>query len=187
MLSRRRIFRPSRSSRRWGGAALGGGTAILALGLIGLGLPANLFGSAPREQDWSAEAALVRVVDGDTLRLGDHTLRLAGLLSPQRGQTCTTASGVGFDCGAAAAEALARLIQGRDVTCRVQGHDRFGRALATCRAGELNTNAALVEAGWALAGEEAPALARAEATAREAKRGLWSHLPGAPASWRERS
>ncbi|MDJ0390504.1 thermonuclease family protein [Roseomonas sp. E05] len=186
MLSRRRIFRPARSSRRWGGAALGGGAAFLALGLIGLGLPANLFGSAPREQDWMAEAALVRVVDGDTLRLGDRTLRLAGLLSPQRGQTCTTASGVGFDCGAAAAEALARLVEGRDVVCRVQGRDHFGRALGTCKAGALNANAALVEAGWALADEDAPDLAKAEAAAHDAKRGLWSHLAGAPASWRAR-
>ncbi|WP_160936290.1 thermonuclease family protein [Teichococcus coralli] len=185
-MSRRRIFRPARSSRRWGGAALGGSAALLALGLVGLGLPASLSGFAPREQDWAAEAALVRVADGDTLRLGSRTLRLAGLLSPQRGQTCTTAQGVGFDCGAAAAEALARLAQGHDIACRVQGRDRLGRALGTCKAGGMDMGAALVEAGWALAEDDEATLARAEATARQARRGLWAHLPGAPASWRMR-
>jgi len=163
-----------------------GGSAILALALLALGLPANLFGSAPREQDWSAEAAAVRVVDGDTLRLGDRTLRLAGLRSPERGETCTTAKGVGFDCGAAAAEALARLLRGRGLVCRIQGRDRFGRALGRCQAGGMDANAALVDAGWALAATEVPALVEAEVAARAARRGLWSNPPGAPESWRNR-
>jgi endonuclease YncB( thermonuclease family) len=166
--------------------AAGGVVAVLALALTGLGLPANLFGSAPREQDWAAPAQSVRVVDGDTLRLGDRTLRLAGLLSPMRGQTCSTASGAGFDCGAAAAQALARLVQQRDVTCRVQGRDRFGRALGVCQAGGIETNSALVAAGWALAASDATALAPVEAAARAGGRGLWSHRAGAPASWQDR-
>jgi cytochrome c oxidase assembly protein Cox11 len=45
---------------------------VLIVGaLSGIGLPTDLMGSAPREQDWSALAAEVRVVDGDTLRLGE--------------------------------------------------------------------------------------------------------------------
>lgn len=158
----------------------------MALGLIGLGLPANLFGSAPREQDWTAEAAAVRVVDGDTLRMGERTLRLAGLLSPQRGQTCSTASGVGFDCGAAAAQALAQLVQQHELSCRVQGRDRFGRALGVCQAGALEVNAALVAAGWALADPDEARLEAIEAAARRAGRGLWSNPAGAPESWRAR-
>jgi endonuclease YncB( thermonuclease family) len=155
---------------------------VLTLG--GIGLPAALFGSAPRDQEWSAAAAAVRVVDGDTLRLGERTVRLAGLRSPERGQTCSTAGGAGFDCGAAAAEALSRLLHGRDLSCQIVGRDHFGRALAECRAGELDANRSLVDAGWALA--EAPSLEMTEAAARNAERGLWSHPPGAPPSWQTR-
>lgn len=165
---------------------MGGFAALLALVLTGLGLPANLFGNAPREQDWTAASQTVRVVDGDTLRLGDRTLRLAGLLSPQRGQTCSTASGAGFDCGAAAAQALAQLVRDRDLSCRVQGRDRFGRALGVCQANGLETNTALVAAGWALADADAEALVKVEAAARAEGRGLWSNPAGAPESWRSR-
>lgn len=186
MLTRRRLFRPAPAPRRWSGVALGSLLTVLALAGIGLGLPANLFGSAPREQDWNASAAQLRVVDGDTLRLGERTLRLAGVVSPVRGQTCSTAGGVGFDCGGAAAEALARLVQNRDIACRVQGRDRFGRALGTCQAGGVETNAAMVEAGWALAEPDAALLVAAEQAARAAKRGLWSNQAGAPPSWQAR-
>ena len=71
----------------------------------GIGLPPDLMGSAPREQDWSALGPEVRVVDGDTLRLGDRTVRLARIDAPERGQACADAAGRVFDCGAAAAEA----------------------------------------------------------------------------------
>ncbi|MFC4166597.1 thermonuclease family protein [Teichococcus aestuarii] len=185
-MTRRRIFRPAPAPRRWRGFALGSSLAMLVLAMAGLGLPANLFGSAPREQDWVASADSVRVVDGDTLRLGERTLRLAGLISPPRGQTCTTPGGVGFDCGGAAAEALARLVQRSDIACRVRGRDRFGRALGVCEAGGLETNTALVAAAWALAESGAAALQAAEAAARSAGRGLWSHPAGAPESWRAR-
>lgn len=186
MLHRRRIFRPAPSYRPWGRIALGASALALALALGSLAVPANLLGSALREQQWTASADSILVMDGDTLRLGERTLRLAGLVSPQRGETCSTAQGVGFDCGAAAAEALARLVRGRDIACRIRGQDRFGHALGACQAGEMNTNAALVATGWALASSEAVELVAEEARARQAGRGLWSHLPGAPESWQSR-
>jgi endonuclease YncB( thermonuclease family) len=186
VLNRRRIFRSSYyPPSRWRGVALCAAFSFACVALVGLGLPANLFGSAPREQDWQASAATVLVVDGDTLRLGERTLRLSGLLSPERGQTCRTSTGVGFDCGATAAQALARLVQGRDLTCKVQGRDHFGRPLGTCVANGEEVNAALVASGWALADGNAD-MAGLEATARAAQRGLWSYLQGAPERWRER-
>lgn len=158
---------------------------VLATGL-GIGVPSNLMGSAPREQQWTAPAADIRVIDGDTLRLGDRTLRLHGLEAPGRGLSCTDRAGHRFDCGAAAADALARLVAGRDLDCRVQGRDRFGRALGTCAAGGIEVNAALVSAGWALADDHRRReLAAVEAAAREAGRGLWAGV-ALPEAWRER-
>jgi endonuclease YncB( thermonuclease family) len=165
---------------------VGIGVSFAGIALVGLGLPASLFGSAPREQKWIASAQTVRVVDGDTLRLGERTLRLSGLLSPERGQTCHTMTGVGFDCGATAAQALARLVQGQDLACQVQGRDNVGRPLGVCQAGAVEVNAALVSAGWALAETDNAAMSRLEASAREAKRGLWSHMAGAQEHWQRR-
>jgi endonuclease YncB( thermonuclease family) len=161
--------------------------ALIVGALSGLGLPPDLMGSAPREQDWSALASEVRVVDGDTLRLGDRTLRLAAIDAPERGQSCADGAGLAFDCGAAAAEALSRLVNGRSVVCTVSGRDRFGRGLGTCTAGGVELNAGLVSSGWALAyGDDAAMLAR-EVVARASGRGLWAGNFMRPEDWRRRN
>jgi endonuclease YncB( thermonuclease family) len=183
-MRRRRIFRPS-PSRRFGGAFAVTSAALLGGFLIALGLPSDLMGSAPRNQEWRSPAAEVLVVDGDTLRLGDRTLRLYGVDAPERGQRCTDAQGQLYDCGTQAAAALARLVNERNLECRLHGRDRFGRALGVCRAGGVEVNTSLVAAGWALAdGASLPALVPIEATARQQQRGLWAGGFEPPAHWR---
>ncbi|MGG5807755.1 thermonuclease family protein [Falsiroseomonas sp. CW058] len=187
MSRRRRIFRPAASPRRWRSALVALAGVLMVAGLSGLGVPTDLMGSAPRDQDWSALAAEVRVVDGDTLRLGDRTLRLAAIDAPERGQACTDAAGRWFDCGAAAAEALSRLVNGRSVVCRVRGRDRFGRGLGSCNAGGVELNAGLVASGWALAYAEDAEMTVLEAQARQAGRGLWAGGFTRPEEWRRRN
>lgn len=136
--------------------------------------PGNLLGSAPRTQDWRALPIDVRVVDGETLRLGERVLRLYGVAAPARGQACGSVT----DCGGMAASELARLVRDRALECRIQGQDRFGRALGTCRAGGVEVNASLVAAGWATADEQTmPSLIPIEAAARAAHRGMWAQAP----------
>ncbi len=183
-MRRRRIFRPAAHPRRWGMLAVVCGLVLGATALA-MVLPRNPFGSAASEQDWTATAPDVRVLDGETLRLGDRVLRLAGLVVPDRGQAgCPDRGAQRTDCAAAAADALARLVQGRDLACRVRGHDRQGRALGTCRAGGVELNAALVAAGWALADTASRGLLPMETTAREAGRGLWAAGATPRESWR---
>lgn len=160
---------------------------VLIVGaLSGLGLPNDLMGSAPREQEWAALSTEVRVVDGDTLRLGDRTLRLSGIDAPERGQNCTDAEGRWFDCGSAAAEALARLVNDRSVVCRVHGRDRFGRGLGVCQAGGAELNAGLIRAGWAIVYGDNPVLLVNEVEARVSGRGLWAGGFTRPEDWRRR-
>lgn len=163
--------------------------AVVALAALasGLALPPDLMGSAPRQQDWSALAAEVRVVDGDTLRLGDRTVRLAGVEAPGRGEQCADQAGRGFDCGAAAAEALSRLVNNRSVLCLVAGRDRFGRGFGKCNAAGAELNAGLVASGWALAIGDTPELAALEAEARRSARGLWAGGFARPEAWRRRN
>ncbi len=151
--------------------------------LIGVGGPTQLFGNSPVEQDWGAAPTAVRVVDGDTLRLGDRIVRLRGLEAPPRGESCRDSGGRDFDCGAGSAEALSRLVAGRGVSCRVRGRDRFGRGLGRCElAGDgPELNGALVSAGWARAGDSD--LSGLEAAARAGGRGLWATGGRAPQGW----
>lgn len=146
-------------------------SAGVLLMLVTVLRPGALLGSAPRTPDWGALPAEVRVVDGETLRLGDRVLRLYGLEAPARGQAC----GAVADCGGMAAAELARLVRDRSVECRIQGQDRMGRALGTCRAGGVEINGSLVMAGWARADAALqPALVPLEQTARAAGRGMWA-------------
>jgi endonuclease YncB( thermonuclease family) len=187
LLGRRRIFRSPSRSRSWRGPLLALAGIGIAAALSGLGLPSDLFGSAPRQAEWSALGAEVRIVDGDTLRLGDRTLRLAAIDAPERGQRCTDATGSWFDCGAAAAEALSRLVNGRSVVCRVEGQDRYGRGLGTCVAGGAELNSGLVSSGWALAYGDDPGMTVLETQARLAGRGLWAGGFTRPEEWRRRN
>jgi len=206
VLPRRRIFR----HRRLSAAPTGRGIFVLlavvafGLGLSAVSLPTQILRSAPREQVVHAAAEEVRVVDGETLRLRDRTLRLLGLDAPARGTRCGAAARgaaeSAFDCGAASAAALARLIGERTVTCRLQGQDRVGHALGVCEAQAataarapaaaepVDLNLAMVAEGWAVAeGGALPALLPAEAEARRAGRGLWAGGSQAwPEAWRGR-
>jgi endonuclease YncB( thermonuclease family) len=136
----------------------------------------------------AAPANGVRVVDGDTLRLGEETVRLAGLDAPERGQPCQRADGTRFDCGEAAARQLAAFVQRRAVSCSVAGRDRYGRAVGVCHAEGRDLAEAMVASGWAIAvAEGRRGQARygvAEAQARSARHGLWDGRFETPERWR---
>lgn len=166
------------------GAAMLLSAAVAAPLLLAVGLPTNLFGSGTTDRQWRAEDSAIRIVDGETIGLGDKIVRLAGISAPMRGETCRSGAGEAFDCGAAAAAALTRLVAGQAVTCRIVGQDGFGRGLGQCEAAGADLNRAQVSGGFALA--SSGALRGPENAAREAASGLWAHGAGAPPGWRLR-
>lgn len=172
MLPPRRIFRPAASPLAWRILA-GVGAAAAALSLV-LAVPSDLFGSAPEEPPWSVPSRDVRVIDGDTLSLGERTVRLRGISAPARGRNCVDGEGRPRDCGGAAAAVLAALVAERPVECRMHGRDRQGRTLGDCRAGGVELNASLVAAGWAEAAGGDRRLGPLQEAARRDGRGLWS-------------
>ena len=178
---RRRIFRagPLAPPRRGLGLrptlAAGAALVVLAGGVALLSLPSALFGRVPAGgASLTVTSAAVAVVDGETLRLNDRVVRLRGVRAPARGHACHRADGSSFDCGAAAADGLARLVRDHAVTCRLAGPDRGGLAEATCLADGADLNRAVIAAGWARAADGSPTLGDAEAAARAAGRGLWA-------------
>ncbi|TDH63810.1 thermonuclease family protein [Dankookia rubra] len=184
----RRIFRRSPAARLRTPMAIATMIGLSGL-LLSAAVPRDLLGSAPPQPMLVAAAGEIRVLDGATLRLGDQVLQLQAVQVPARGQaSCRDAAGRTMDCGAASAEALAGLVAGRDLACRIGGVDRHGRVLGTCEAGGVELGAALVAAGWALAADSAtPGLATSEAIARQGGRGLWSAARPAAAAWRRGS
>ncbi len=177
---RRRIFRsgtlaPARHTSSLRPTLLVGviGAGLVA-GMVLLSGPRALFGRVPADDGGvRAEAQQVAVVDGATLRLADYVVRLRGVTAPARGQPCRRTDGQGFDCAAAAAEALAGLVRDRTVACRLRGRDEAGFPQAVCEAGGAELNRAVVATGWARADGDIPELQEAESTARAAGRGLW--------------
>jgi endonuclease YncB( thermonuclease family) len=136
----------------------------------------------------SFEASVIRVIDGDSLRVREsrthrtHELRLAGIDAPELGQPW----------GVQSRTALRRMVEGRQVMVEVVDRDRYGRLVARVWHGRTYVNAAMTEAGhaWAfsryLPDKE---IRQGHDTARTARRGLWSLPPEQripPATWRAR-
>lgn len=166
------------------GAALLLSSAVALPLVIALGLPSNLFGSAPADRQWAADAPDIRIVDGETLALGERVVRLSGIAAPTRGERCQRPDGQAFDCGGQATAALTRMVAGRAVSCRIVGRDGFGRGIGECEANGLDLGGRLVADGYAVA--TGSALRTAEHAARSAGRGLWAYGPGAPQEWHGR-
>jgi endonuclease YncB( thermonuclease family) len=138
----------------------------------------------------AARAAEVTVRDGNTLQLGDVTYRLEGTDAPELDQTCINDQADPWTCGLDARDALAKLIGSRIVRCDDLGPDKVykKRHIGMCRIeGETaSLNQLLVRSGYALDFEPSAKgrFLQDEASARDAKRGLWSGCFVAPEEFR---
>lgn len=157
-------------------ALTGAGVAAVALALAwiatGSHTPlADLGGGKPAAASLQGRA---EAVAGDVLRVGNATVRLAGIEAPESQQSCGPPNRRSR-CGAAARAALARLVDGRAVTCTTSGTDATGRPLAFCKRGNLDINAELVRQGHVFAETGLFAsYASHEREARSAKAGVWA-------------
>lgn len=146
--------------------------------LAGVCVVAATFSGRTKPSDAARSTSTdVRVVDGDSLRIGDRNIRLVGIDAPERAQTCRDGRNREWACGTAATARLTELIARGPVTCTPKGHDRYGRTLAVCSSGAItDLGQALVREGYA----------DAEAEARAAGRGLWQGAFERPQDWRRR-
>jgi len=146
--------------------------------------------------DGEAIAGAVRVVDGDSLEIGDARIRLFGIDAPELRQLCRSADGHDVTCGLAARDALGQLIGGRPVSCTPAEARSYDRIVAVCtvdgndsRRDGTDLSEAMVRAGHAI---ELPAhskgrYAAAEREARDARRGIWAGHFERPSEWRQRT
>ena len=124
--------------------------------------------SSPAHADVSGRAS---VIDGDTIEVNGHRIRLHGIDAPESAQTCL-AGGERWRCGRHATRALRDRIASRTVACEERDRGRYGRMVAVCRLGGRDLNAWMVSEGWALAYRRySTEYVTEEASAKVARRG----------------
>lgn len=129
----------------------------------------------------------MQVIDGDSLRRGETDIRLHGIDAPEYRQSCRDRRGAEYPCGKQSADALRGLVQGRDVSCTPVETDRYGRAVAVCRIGDLEINREMVRLGWAIAYvSHSISYLRVETEAKGARRGIWAGTFERPEDYRAR-
>jgi hypothetical protein len=96
----------------------------------------------------TTDADHVLVIDSSTLRLGDKIVRLDRVVPAPRGDICRSAAGVAFDCGDAAATAMARMIKGRTIDCTLSAAPDGGWPIAVCSANGVEINSAILAGDW---------------------------------------
>ncbi|MGB8814700.1 MAG: thermonuclease family protein [Paracoccaceae bacterium] len=125
-------------------------------------------------------------VDGDTLDIAGHRLRLFGIDAPERAQTCSR-MGKEWACGEWARETLAKGISGASLSCDLRDRDKYGRSVATCAAGSVDLGRMLVYSGAALAYlRYSSQYQLVEAEAATAGRGIWTSQMQIPEDYRHR-
>ena len=130
---------------------------------------------------------IVRVIDGDGLRIGSVSVRLWGIDAPELDQTCG-AEGRKTPCGEDARFLLGALVMTGDLTCETEDTDRYGRTVARCFAGERDLAGEMVRQGYALDWPRYSGgfYADEEAEARKNGRGMWAGEFVKPWDWRRR-
>ncbi|HEY7798497.1 MAG TPA: hypothetical protein VIA80_07025 [Hyphomonadaceae bacterium] len=137
-------------------------------GLMALVIASVGFGGVVKRKVYMNTVSAADIVDGDTIRMGDVSLRLWGIDAPEADQLCRAASGEPFRCADSAREHLAGLIADKLISCgppvdeegrRLPPADMpalaetYGRPIVTCHVntdqGEVDIAKAMVQAGYA--------------------------------------
>jgi endonuclease YncB( thermonuclease family) len=166
---------------------------LLGAALV-LGVAAGCVRGAQGEAG-TTPATVERVVDGDTLLLGNgERVRLLQIDAPEAGEECYA--------GRATAELMRLVPRGRRIALETDSvsdaRDRYGRLLRYVHVRRTNVNVELVRQGAATPyfydgqrGTYARRLLAAVAEARRARRGMWGHClvvwhPESPVTTRPR-
>lgn len=80
-----------------------------------------------------------RAIDGDTIRIGETSVRIWGIAAPERSEPG------GREATAAMADLLAR----GQVSCLDSGDRSHGRVVAACTVAGVDIGGAMVASGWA--------------------------------------
>src|SRR5215472_6281287 len=156
-----------------------GKVLALAAGIV-LG---NLISAASAE-DSPVSRGLAEVVGPAMLSIDGKRIVLYGVDAPVKGQPCYAGAKM-WDCATASVKTLLNLVGTQEIACEQRRVDGFGRVFAVCKAGEIDINRALVEAGMAMAlPKETADYVASEMAAKSNGIGIWRGPFTAPADYR---
>ncbi len=175
----------------WSAAAVGivavlsliGGAAWYA-GAGGFSQLASLAANLPLIGAGKSVTGRAYATGADTLRIGGVAVKLSDIEAPEGDQRCGGGAGK-WRCAQVAESVLSRLVNGRKVSCSLDGSDEAGRQLGQCSVGQKDVAAELVRQGYVFAdGSFLARYSSEEREARAAKAGLWSGEAERPADFR---
>lgn len=133
-----------------------------------------------------AAEPMVHVIDGDTFKLADMSIRLAGIDAPELDQTCER-DGQTWACGEASRDALTHMLGYGELTCKARDFDQYGRVVASCTSGDLDLGGFLVSQGLAIPWDKQNDMTylKESIAARNGERGMWAGEFTRPWDWRK--
>ncbi|WP_300589040.1 thermonuclease family protein [Marivita sp.] len=94
---------------------------------------------------------IIRVVDGDTFKIGGTTVRLHAIDAPETDQMCGDANSPAWACGDWVRSETRALYEGRSARCTALDTDQYGRTVAKCSVDGQDVGERLVREGLAFA------------------------------------
>ena len=120
------------------------------------------------------KAKCERVVDGDTIKLGDIKIRFSGIDAPEIKQTCIASEGK-VACGKISKDTLIAKVTNNKISCTDEGKDVYGRVLGECFVNGQSLSSYLVREGFAFAYRKySNKYIKDEEYAKSNKHGMWS-------------
>ena len=140
----------------------------------------------------------VKVIDGDSIKIGKESIRLQGIDAPEVKQVCKKKNDKPYMCGLIAKDALENYIEfakvksgERLVYCYYSERDRYKRIIGKCFLGKESffyLNEAMVLKGHAVAYTRySKDYIEAENTAKAEGRGIWQGKFDLPEDWRRKN
>ena len=138
-----------------------------------------------------------KVIDGDTLHINEHKIRLEGIDAPEIKQQCKkdylkVSSIIGFtlrknySCGITSKKKLEEKIKNLKIKCISLSKDKYKRYLATCYKNKINLNKWMVRNGYAVAYKRySKQYLNDEKYAKENELGIWKGSFLRPEKWRK--
>lgn len=125
-------------------------------------------------------------LSGDSMKIGDEIIVLAGIEAPESKQACKDNRGRSWRCGRSALNALRRITGYESIVCTVKETDASGRKVSDCMVGDKNIAAELVREGHVFAtGGLLASYGSQEAEAQKSGAGIWKGEALRPSEYRD--
>ena len=137
-----------------------------------------------------------KIIDGDTIYIGNNKIRLHAIDAPEKKQTCKkpylTISVFSFTksylCGQVSTNKLTKKINNQIIKCKIKDVDRYSRLIGECYKRNQNLNSWLVANGYAVAYRKySKKYVSDEISAKNEKLGIWQGKFEMPWNFRKKN